>query len=433
MSAHFERALLLFQQRRFDLAEKEVRMGLAQEPDHPLAHALLALCLVQREEYEAATGEAQRAIGLAPELGFAHATLARVLLARNRFDDAEQSVNEAIALDAESADHRVLKGQIALCREDWQHARRLAEEALALEPENVDAQNVRATALRKLSQGGSAEQQLLAALAIDPDDAYTHANLGWLYLEKGDREKATLHFRESLRLNPELETARQGVVATLKAKSPIYRLFLKYIFWMQKLGSQGRWTVILGAWFAFVIARRLSLLNHTLATILWPLIIGYIAFVFFTWLAEPLANFALRLHPFGRLALSRDETMAANCTGVCVAGFAVAGIGYLAVGGALLGSLAVFFGLMLMPVAATFGQEYPWPRKPMIIYTAVLAALGFGWVFVLSAPPGTFSNEAAKAPLSLTLLLRLVLVGFPIGALLSTFAANILMTIRWRR
>ena len=38
-------------QRRFDLAEKELGLALAGEPNNPLAHALMATCLAEREEF----------------------------------------------------------------------------------------------------------------------------------------------------------------------------------------------------------------------------------------------------------------------------------------------------------------------------------------------------------------------------------------------
>ena len=54
MSPHYDRALLLYQQSRYDLAEQELRQALANEPNDAFAHALLALCLCHRKDYPAA-------------------------------------------------------------------------------------------------------------------------------------------------------------------------------------------------------------------------------------------------------------------------------------------------------------------------------------------------------------------------------------------
>ena len=67
-----DRAAMLFQQSRFDLAEQELRQALMADPNDPHAHALLALCLARREEFAEATSEAHTAVGLAPDWAYAH-------------------------------------------------------------------------------------------------------------------------------------------------------------------------------------------------------------------------------------------------------------------------------------------------------------------------------------------------------------------------
>ena len=61
MNPNLQRALLLFQQSRHDLAEAELRQSLASEPQDAYAHALLALCLSKRESFQEATDEARQA------------------------------------------------------------------------------------------------------------------------------------------------------------------------------------------------------------------------------------------------------------------------------------------------------------------------------------------------------------------------------------
>ena len=54
MGGQTERARLLIGQRRFELAERELCMALAQQPNDPMAHSLMAFCLTAREQYETA-------------------------------------------------------------------------------------------------------------------------------------------------------------------------------------------------------------------------------------------------------------------------------------------------------------------------------------------------------------------------------------------
>lgn len=439
MDAHFQRALLLFQHRRLEEAEKEIARGFAENPHNPMGHAILALCLAAREQFDEATQHAQQAVGLAPDMPWMHSTLARVWFARRHLDKAEAAVAEALKLDPQQPDHFVLHGQIQCARQRWLPARMAAEQALTLDPEHVAALNLRAEALRKLGQAGSAEAQLLAALAVDPDDADTHASLGWVYLENGNRPKAMQHFREALRLDAELDSARAGVVETLKACNPAYRLFLKYIFWMQKLGTRGQWIVILGAYLAYRIVVSVARDNPALAKWLWPLIAGYLLFVVVTWLAQPIANLMLRLHPFGRLALSRDQRIGSNFIGGFILAAVAAGIAGLFYPHSPAPTAAIVFGLMLLPLGATFQSEAPWPRKALVIYTAVVGLLGLlvivGSVFPDSAPQATPAPQAAPAPPTnlLSSLCNVALPGFLLGVVLSLFAGNILMSIPWKR
>lgn len=433
MTVHFDRALLLFQQGRLEHAEKEIARGFAGDPNHPVGHAVLALCLASREEFEEATSHAQQAVALAPDAPQMHATLARIWSVRCHLDEAEVSAAEALRLDPLEPDYFVLQGRIQFARSQWRQAREAADRALAIDAEHIDALNLRAEALRKLGQTGSAEDQLLAALAVAPDDADTHSSLGWVYLEKGDRAKAMQHFREALRLDAELDSARAGVIETLKASNPAYRLFLKYIFWMQRLGTRGQWAVILGAWLGYQVVSRVAAASPTAAKWLWPLIAGYLVFVVVTWLAEPLANLALRLHPFGRLALSRDERMGSNFIGGFLLVAIVAGIVYLIYPESIAKDVAFVFGLMVLPLGATFQAAVPWPRKPMIVYTAVVGLAGLFWIVLNSLPPFSPEDWPVSFVLSHALLRLFAFIGFPLGAGLSLFAGNIMMSIRWKR
>ena len=52
MSNHLERAQLLLAQNRHDLAEQELRLGLAEDMDNPIVHSILALCLAKQDRLE---------------------------------------------------------------------------------------------------------------------------------------------------------------------------------------------------------------------------------------------------------------------------------------------------------------------------------------------------------------------------------------------
>ena len=107
-------------------------------------------------------------------------------------------------------------------------------------------------ALVQLGRKDEADHTLGSALANDPENALTHANQGWAFLHRGDHERALEHFREALRIDPELDWARIGIVEALKARYLIYRFMLRFFLWMSRKGTAARWVILLG----FVFGRR---------------------------------------------------------------------------------------------------------------------------------------------------------------------------------
>jgi tetratricopeptide (TPR) repeat protein len=418
MGARLERARLLVQQSRFEQAEKELRGELASDPGSGEAHALLALCLSELERFDEATREAQEAIRLDPDCAFFHYALAHVRFDRRSFPEAEASAREAIRLDPEDPDYHDLLAGTRLAQERWSEALEAAEQGLERDPEHAGCTNRRAMALVKLGRRSEAGRALKGALERDPESGLTHANEGWRQLELGDARKALEHFREALRLEPDLEWARRGIVEALKARYRVYALLLRYFLWMEKLSGRARWGVILGGYIAFRLLRRAANAHPDLAPFVWPLLGLYIAFCVLTWLGGPLFNLLLRLNPFGRMALSREETIASNWIGATLlASLACAASGAILGSGTVLFAGIGIFGL-LIPLSATFKCEAGWPRLAMGAYTALLASMGLGTVALLVA-----RSQAA----SLLLLL------FIVGVAFSSLVANILLAVVPRR
>ncbi len=419
MNPHLERALLLYQQARYDLAENELRQALAGEPHSAYAHSLYALCLAQRESFEEATNEARRGIHLEPDFGFAHFAMAHVFFDRNRFPEALTAINEAIRLDPENADYFALLASIHLHERRWREALNAAEQGLQSNPEHVGCTNLRAMAMVNLGRKSEAGATIDTALSKNPDNSLTHANQGWTLLHQGEPQKAAEHFREALRLDPQNEWARQGIIEALKARNIIYALMLKYFLWMAKFSRRGLWGIVLAGYFGNQILSSVARTNPDWAPWILPLRILYIVFALMTWLAYPFFNLLLRLNKFGRMVLSREQTAATNWFGLCLL---IALIGLIACVIKGFNSpwliLALVFGLLLLPVTAIFRCPAGWPRNIMVGLTLVLALLGLGSIAVALMDHDMTANA--------TSLLSL----FAMGIFASTWAANFLVMQR---
>ena len=108
MSANQQRAWAALSRGLNDVAEREFRVVLAEQPDDGHTHAGLALSLCHQEKFDDAEREVKLAIGLAPDFDFCHYVHGVILRERNRFKEALAAVDEAIRLDPEDANNRCL-------------------------------------------------------------------------------------------------------------------------------------------------------------------------------------------------------------------------------------------------------------------------------------------------------------------------------------
>lgn len=425
MNINFTRGLMLFEQSRYEMAETELRQALASEPNDGYAHAVLALCLTELEKFQEATEEAQKAIHLQPDLAFAHYAHARVLVDRNRYKEAVPAIEEAIRLEPTDPQYFALLSSIHMEDARWTEALQAAERGLEFDPENVGCTNLRAMALVKLGRRSEAGATIDAALAKNPESSLTHANQGWTYLHQGKPDKALEHFREALRLNPENDWARHGIVEALKARYFIYAFMLKYFLWMSRFSRRGQWGIVLGAYFGNQVLRAIARANPSVAPYVWPICILYVCFALMTWLASPFFNLLLRINRFGRYALTPDQTSASNWFGLCLL-LALLGL----IGTAIYGISspffmgAIVFGFLLLPVSAVY-RSASGSRTTMAVLAIALAVLGVGTV-VASA----FESWSQPRP-DPDQLLSMALFGvFLLGTIASTWVSNILRSRR---
>jgi tetratricopeptide (TPR) repeat protein len=413
LPASIERAGLLLQQSRFELAEREVRGVLADEPGHPIAHAWLALCLAHKKDYPAAIASAREAVGLAPDEAYVHYVMADVLGDAGKLDQALRAIRQSIELGPDEADAHAAHADILRRLERPKESLEAAERGLEIDPEHVACNNIRAMALVRLGRKAEAGATIGEALAREPENATTHANMGWTLLHQGDPKKAMHHFAEALRLNPDMEWARAGIVEALKARNPLYRMFLAYFLFMARLGPNAQWGVIIGGYLGSRVLRVISNNNAALAPYLRPVIIAYVVFAISTWLAYPLFNLLLRVHPLGRHALSADQRWGSNWLGLAMLGALAALAAWGITGDPIWQLPALAAALVCLPVAATFQCPPGKARWAMVALTLGLVA------GAASLPVLVFAGSAS---------VKLVAGLVALGCMLSGWIANGLNT-----
>jgi tetratricopeptide (TPR) repeat protein len=324
------RARLLIQQGRFALAEEQLRLLLGVESENATAHALLAICLVEQEKIQEAEAEANLAIHHAPDQAQGFFAKSVVLHRQKKLAEAKVAIQEAICIEPWES---IYFARLAALEHDayqWTASLAAAEQGLQCDPDDVECTNLRAIALVKLGRKEEAGRTIDAALAKAPDNAVTHANQGWTLLHQGDAKKAMEHFREALRLDPNSEWARLGIIESMKARFFLYRWLLKFFLWMMRFSPRTQILLLLGLVFGQRLLAEVFQAVPALVPLQLPIIIAYVLFAWMTWVAPSLFNLVLFLSPFGRLVLKRDEKLGAVLVGTCILiGLLVAAVGHL--------------------------------------------------------------------------------------------------------
>lgn len=317
---HLARAEELLSQWRVDQAIDEVRRHFQEDPNDPLAHAIMARAEAHRGHNKEALKWAESAVHLAPDLGYCHYIRAFVLARMDKLKEAEASAVEALRINPFDPNFYCLLGQIRGHRSDWKGAVEAAEAGLALEAAHTGCANVRAMALLRQGKKDNAEAAIQSALANDPEDAASHTSQGWICLNRGERDRALEHFREALRLDPRMDMAREGVLEALRTKYPIYRVLFSYYQWMSRFNVGVQRGIIVGAFVAQASLRVVLNDFPAAGSVIMPLLVLYAAFVFLTWTGRSTFDVLLRFNPLGRLALTYNQVVASNWVGGCLVG-----------------------------------------------------------------------------------------------------------------
>ena len=375
-----QRAEVLIGQGKYKDAEKILSDLLSEDPNNAMVLGYYGIVCLNLNKSKKANELIKSAISLAPDYDFFYYVDAQIALNLDKYNEAEKSLIQAINLNPEDADYHALYALVKLDQKKFEEALKLANHALSLESDNITALNARASALTKLNDVDSASETIEGALKENPNDSYTHANYGWNLLERGDNDKALNHFKESLKINPNSSFAERGMVEALKSKYLIYRIFLKYTFWMSNLTQKYQWGVILGFYFGTRVLNAIANYNSTLRPFLTPLVILLGVIAYSTWLIGPLSNLAFRLNKYGKHMLNKNELISSNFVGfsllVCICGF----LGFFIMGEEYLLAFGVYGFAMMLPLGVMLK-----PTKfkySLIIYTAVLSVVGLLAIFI---------------------------------------------------
>ncbi len=389
MAIDLKRAQFYMNQRRYKEAQSELTAALAEDPNHGTATAMLAYCLHKQKRSKEGKALAQKAVGLSPQSNYPLNILGHICIEMKDYKGAEKALRESLRINPYSAHTHGLLALTLGALAKWMECLEVASAGLKLNPDDTNCHNARVKALSILGRSAEAHQAVYESMSENSEEPLSQASAGWAMLRMGRVKEAIEHFREALRLDPNLEWAREGMIEALRARFLLYRIVIGWRTWLARLPQGARYAVTFGLYFMARAGLELGKTNP------WLIVPGalYLLFVFFTWVGGPILNLFLLAHPLGRIALSRDDKketiMLGSLIGVSILGGL---LGWLmkkdmAYGGAFCGMLGILFTSILIRVDKHRG------KTPLVIVVAsiflVLALVLIGIGVALPNAPGT--------------------------------------------
>jgi tetratricopeptide (TPR) repeat protein len=394
MDGYLDRARLLLSQGRPTDAEDFARKSLEEAGESQEAFQILTQAYIQMDKGKDAVGSAREALRLDADDYLSHFMMGWAYFANRQYKQAEQHFVQAREIYPDDADVWGFLALLEIRKSAWDKALEYANHGLSLNSENINCVNARARALLHSKRGQEANETLESALGRAPENASLHYHRGYTQLEKGDFAASIQSFGEALRLEPNFEEAKEGLVQALKGRYKIYAFFLKYAFFMTRLTSGQRYGIFIGGYLVQLFAGR------SLAAAGYPLLSGlvfglYLFFILFTWGASSIFNALLFLHPIGRHALNVREKRIAIAVNTNILFGLVIAVAGIATGSLALAAPALGFFGCIIPYSSLSLMETKWKTWVVVVFSA-----GVNTVCIYSIIQALIGNADAALSLS---------------------------------
>jgi tetratricopeptide (TPR) repeat protein len=193
------------------IAAFEAALGLGDQNWE--AHYNLALALLRRGDRARATHELQIAIQQKPDSVSSHFALGSVFEDEKKLGAAEEQFRSTLKIDPHFAPGAIRLSEVLITEGKPRAAVACLEDAVKQAPPD-QTEPVRAALGVAYAEKGEMDRALATLkdlVADQPDSADAHFNLGLLYARQGqrkDEEGAVTEFREALRLDQDMDSAR---------------------------------------------------------------------------------------------------------------------------------------------------------------------------------------------------------------------------------
>jgi tetratricopeptide (TPR) repeat protein len=362
MGKHLERAEILLELDKYDLAEKELRQEIAENPDSDLAHGSLARCLINQRKLGAETLEiVEYALSLNPENDWLHYLLAVYWHMSGDFNRAQTAIGVSLELEPNSPLYFDTLARILFDRGNDNfktHSRRVLliifvfsrgvlwpiswaisatfksywlrsylqpvfsplEQSLSLDPEYLSAINLQTQLLLQIDRSHRALDSSLNALRIDPNDGVAHKLHAQILLRLGKYPAAREHFQSALSIDPSSNESKAGLLEATRSQYWIYP-------WVSITNRRGILVLATLSVIVIMLGTSMTWFNNEGIFALFTYLV-FIPIVCVSFAAKPIFNLFLQLNPKNKLLINNSISIQDIIFGNYIASLVIAIIGF---------------------------------------------------------------------------------------------------------
>jgi tetratricopeptide (TPR) repeat protein len=225
---HFQKASLLMDTERFDLADREFQLHLAKFPDSSCAMALRAFCLCQLDRQKEALPLARKAHHLAPDDHYPHIALWTVLSQLGQKPkEREEVLRKALHIAPQDAQTWGFLGLEYV----WQHRTTEALEAaltgLKIDPEDHSCLECQSLVYLNEGRFELALGKVDETLSLQPEHALGHGLRAMAHFARGELEAGEKSLNDALELDPNSPVNHHLWRLTSGLHGKLFRLAIK--------------------------------------------------------------------------------------------------------------------------------------------------------------------------------------------------------------
>ena len=194
---------------RYDDAAHTYQQFLDHYPDQDDVRLQFADFLRLRGQFQESAAEYQKLLVRQPDQAHLYLRLGRAEAAAGRLEQAEAAYLRALELGSQSAHY--LLGQLYEAQGQLERAEQFYQQLIAQQPNHLAGLCHLADLLLKRGDEETAKDHLLAALALDPDNAHALHSMGTLEANQGQYLQALQRFERILQHHPRDLQARRSL------------------------------------------------------------------------------------------------------------------------------------------------------------------------------------------------------------------------------